>query len=141
MNLEFPRSGRLFAQHFSSTRRGARLARHLTLHQLDVWGFPYGCELSENAALVVTELAANAVLHGHVPGRDFAVRLAYPGELGRLRIEVSDARGERRLDARAPLPAPPDAEGGRGLLLMVTLALAWGVREREVGKTVWAELR
>lgn len=30
-----------WAQRFSSTRRSARLARWLALHQLDVWGVPY----------------------------------------------------------------------------------------------------
>lgn len=34
----------------------------------------------------------------------------------------------------------PDAEGGRGLIVVTVLATAWGVTARDVGKTVWAEL-
>ncbi|MEE1756605.1 ATP-binding protein [Streptomyces sp. SP18CS02] len=129
---------RAFTQRFSSTRLGARLARHLAGHRLDTWGIPYGSDCGEAAALIVAELAANAATHGRVPGRDFELRLVLSGAR-ELRIEVSDARGERR-----PLLARPEDQGecGRGLLLVATLAEAWGVVERRpVGKTVWAELR
>lgn len=127
---------RVFSQRLSATRRGARLARRLTVHQLDVWGVPYGSDLSETAALIVAELAANAVLHGRVPGRDIALRLTRSPET--IRIEIADARGESlpRL-----LPSPlPDAETGRGLLLVEALASRWGVdTEPGPGKRVWAE--
>lgn len=129
---------RVFTQRFSSTPRGARLARRLALHQLDRWRIPYGSECSETAGLLVAELAANAVTHGRVPGRDFELTLAYtPGLL--LRVDVSDTRGERR---PAPVAAPgPLDEGGRGLLLVEALATRWAVLDRvPVGKTVRAEL-
>ncbi|MFD5770678.1 ATP-binding protein [Streptomyces sp. NPDC127049] len=132
-----PVTVRMFAQRFSSTPRGARLARRLALHQLDVWGVPYDSGLSETAGLLVAELAANAVTHGRVPGRDCELALLYSPGL-HLRIDVSDTRGERR-----PVPAPPDplGEGGRGLLLVGALASRWGVLDRvPVGKTVRAEL-
>lgn len=58
----------VFVQRFSSTPRGARLARLLVLHQPDAWGVPHGSEASDTAALLVAELAANAVTHGRVPG-------------------------------------------------------------------------
>lgn len=127
----------MFTQRFSSTPRGARLARRLTLHQLDRWRIPYGSEASDTAALLVAELAANAVTHGRVPGRDFELTLSYTPGL-RLRIDVSDTRGERRPAAttRGPLD-----EGGRGLLLVEALASRWAVLDRvPVGKTVRAEL-
>ncbi|MFD8973402.1 ATP-binding protein [Streptomyces sp. NPDC059593] len=50
-----------------------------------------------------------------------------------VRIELSDARGERR-----PLQAGQPDEGGYGLLLVAALATTWGVKDRSVGKTVWA---
>ncbi|GGY74866.1 ATP-binding protein [Streptomyces omiyaensis] len=127
----------MFAQRFSSTPRGARLARRLALHQLHQWGVPYGSALSESAATVVAELAANAVTHGRVPGRDCELALLYsPGLL--LRIDVSDTRGERRPASGAPGPLD---EGGRGLLLVGALASRWEVLDRvPVGKTVRAEL-
>ncbi|MGQ4722134.1 ATP-binding protein [Streptomyces tunisiensis] len=58
-------------------------------------------DLTERAELVVAELAANAVLHGRVPGRCFRLTLVLDPAADRLRIEVSDARGDLR-----PLPAP-----------------------------------
>jgi anti-sigma regulatory factor (Ser/Thr protein kinase) len=124
-----------FTQRFSATRRGARLARHLALHQLDAWGIPYGSELSDSTALIVAELAANAVTHGRVPGRDFELRLALAPTA--LRIEVSDPRGEREPE---PRQSAPEAEDGRGLQLVEALATSWGTKDRLIGKTVWAEL-
>lgn len=132
---------RRFSQRFSSRRRSVRLARYLVCHQLDSWGVAaHRSAFSETAGLVISELGANAVSHGHVPGRDFEVTLLQPGYCGLLRIEVSDARGESRPDPlKLPEPAPED-ESGRGLLLVTAVAAAWGVADRIVGKTVWVEL-
>lgn len=124
------------AQRFSSTRRGARLARRLAQAQLDIWGVPYGCALSDDVGLVVGELAANAVLHGRVAGRDFELRLEYGR--GNVRVMVSDTRGDK-----GPMDGPVDpwsAEGGRGLLVVAAVAREWGVAGRAPGKTVWAEV-
>ncbi|WP_435973478.1 ATP-binding protein [Streptomyces sp. Qhu_M48] len=128
---------RVFTQCFSSTPRGARLARRLALHQLDRWQLPYGSEASDTAGLLVAELAANAVTHGRVPGRDFELTLVYTPGL-RLRVDVSDTRGERL--PRPAAPGPLD-DGGRGLFLVEALASRWAVLDRvPVGKTVRAEL-
>ncbi|MEU4492997.1 ATP-binding protein [Streptomyces sp. NPDC023998] len=124
-----------FTQRFTATRRGARLARHLAVHQLDGWDIPYGSDVSDSAAQIIAEFAANAVTHARVPGRDFELRLTLAPKA--LRIEVSDARGERE---PAPTPTTADAETGRGLLLVEAVAAKWGVANRLVGKTVWAEL-
>lgn len=95
---------RVFTMRFSATRLGARLARRLAVHRLHQWGFPYGSELSDSAAVVVAELAANAVTHGRVPGRDFELRLATlsyahagadAARPATLRIEVADTRTEK----------------------------------------------
>ncbi|MFF0067233.1 ATP-binding protein [Streptomyces sp. NPDC005279] len=123
-----------FTQRFSATRRGARLARHLAAHQLDGWGVLYGSDLSDSAAVIVAELTANAVTHARVPGRDFELRLTLAPKT--LRIEVSDARADREPDPRPT----PDLETGRGLLLVDAVATTWGVADRDIGKTVWAEL-
>ncbi|MFF8845929.1 ATP-binding protein [Streptomyces sp. NPDC015127] len=136
MNTETTTPTAEFTQRFTSTRRGARLARHLAVHQLDAWGYAYDSELSDTAALIVAELAANAVTHGRVPGRDFELRLRLTETT--LRIEVSDARGERVPMAREE-PAP-DAEAGRGLVLVAALAKDWGVSDRSIGKTIWANV-
>lgn len=126
-----------FTQRLSATRRGARLARHLALHQLDAWGVSYDSEPSDVAAVIVAELAANAVTHGRVPGRDFELRVALAPPV--IRIEVADTRTEKR-PHRGPVQPAPDADSGRGLLLVEALASRWGVLDRSVGKTVWAEV-
>ncbi|MDI3405368.1 ATP-binding protein [Streptomyces cavernicola] len=138
MKAQIPLPAVQFAQRFSATPRGARLARRLVLHQLDAWGFPHGGAVSEAVASVVAELAANAVTHGLVPGRDFEVRVECEGtEKGVLRIEVADARGERKLQLREE---SAELESGRGLWIVAELADAWGVRDRVVGKAVWADI-
>ncbi|CAM5236410.1 ATP-binding protein [Streptomyces coeruleorubidus] len=123
---------------FSPTPRGARLARRLVADRLGAWGHPYTSTANETLTLITAELAANAVRHGHVPGRDFEVRLIATSET--LRVEVSDTRTERvpLLPSQEP---SGDAESGRGLMLVAALADRWGVAPRVTapGKTVWAE--
>ncbi|MFB7598279.1 ATP-binding protein [Streptomyces sp. NPDC056160] len=131
------------AIRLSATPRGARLARRLTAHQLDDWGWPYDTEADRTAALLVAELAANAVQHGGVRGRDFRLRLTLhtAGPAPALRIEVTDSRPERRPPGPGMLPPPSiDAESGRGLLLVEALAAHWGtVCADPYTKTVWCE--
>ncbi|MEU7070243.1 ATP-binding protein [Streptomyces narbonensis] len=136
-----PTTTREFAMRFTSTPRGARLARRLVSHRLHEWGHPYDSTPNETLTLVAAELTANAVVHGHVPGRDFHLRLtATPARL--LRVEVSDTRTERRPTRAAGPPVEVDADSGRGLVLVDALATRWGVAPRPgaPGKTVWAEL-
>lgn len=132
----------MFAQRLSATPRGARLARHLAVGRLHTWGIPHGSDASDAVALIVAELAANAVTHGRVPGRDFELRLSLVG--GSVRVEVTDTHS-------GP-PSPPGPRGvarpgsldehGRGLVLVAALADRWEVLERKPasGKTVRAEV-
>ncbi|KFG74250.1 ATP-binding protein [Streptomyces mutabilis] len=131
-SAELPTCVRNFNVQLSPTPRGARLARPLGTEQLRAWGLPL-----DPARQLIAELASNAAAHGRVPGRDFRLALYVVGET--LRIEVTDTRGEAL--PRPQTPAP-DAESGRGLLLVEALAHRWGVTEgRFPRKTVWAELR
>ncbi|MBC9716797.1 ATP-binding protein [Streptomyces sp. TRM66268-LWL] len=131
---QLPTSARTFTQRFSGTRRGARLARLLAVEQLRSWDVPFTA--AEHAEAVLAELAANAVLHGHVPGRDFEVRLTLAADT--LRIEVDDTQPDRHPDEQPPSPG---GESGRGLLIVGALAGSWGVVEGPAPrKTVWAEL-
>jgi anti-sigma regulatory factor (Ser/Thr protein kinase) len=92
-------------------------------------------EVCETAALLVSELATNAVVHAE---SEFAVTVVYPTSAGRVRVEVTDS------DATQPAPTrpPPNVPHGRGLLLVASLADEWGVEEarRRSGKSVWFEL-
>ncbi|MFC5953108.1 ATP-binding protein [Streptomyces pratens] len=125
---------------FASSPRGAQLARRLAVRRMEEWGHPPESDASCAVALVVGELAANAVRHGRAPGRDFRLRLALDTTAGLVRIEVTDAASEKRLPSAPPTPCP-EGESGRGLLLVDVLALRWGsTPRRPVGKTVWAEV-
>ncbi len=104
-----------------------REARGFSNQTTRCWGVP-----AEVAELVVSELAANAVVHARSP---FTVLLSDDGAT--LRIEVRD-RSPRH-------PTIPDtgvgATHGRGMLLVDRLARAWGWRdEAGGGKSVWVEL-
>jgi anti-sigma regulatory factor (Ser/Thr protein kinase) len=127
---------RHFAMRFSSTPRGARLARRLAGQRLDAWGVPYDSDAHGALTLIVAELAANAVRHGRVPGRDF--HLAVTSHASTVRIEVTDTRTE----CVPAVAEPTDAcDSGRGLLLVECLADRWDWHPRAdgPGKTVWAE--
>jgi len=102
-------------------------ARHAVVRTCQAW------ELGDaaNAELVVSELVANAVLHGW--GR-VTLRLHDTGE--GLRIEVEDSN-----------PTPPVATeghpgriGGFGMRIVERLA-DWGWRPSRGGKVVWARVR
>ncbi|WRZ89976.1 ATP-binding protein [Streptomyces sp. NBC_01007] len=131
---------RTFTQLLSSTRRGARLARLLTVTELRLWGAPQ--DLTERAEHVVAELAANAVLHGRLPGRCFRLTLVLAPSAGRLRVEVTDPRGDVLLHI-PPTDAEPDPlnPGGRGLSVVAAFADHWDtIPYPPSGKTVRAEL-
>jgi two-component sensor histidine kinase len=89
-------------------------------------------DIAAGAALVVTELATNALIHGELPGQ---ARLEITPD-GRLRIEVDDLCPTR------PRPASrPSQRGGMGTRVVDRVALSWGSTPRPgAGKTVWAEL-
>ncbi|MFF0000286.1 hypothetical protein [Streptomyces avermitilis] len=69
-----------FALRFTSPPCGARLARRLISHRLNEWDHPYTSAANETVTLIAAGLTANAVRHGHVPGRVFHLRLATPGQ-------------------------------------------------------------
>ncbi|MBU6535768.1 ATP-binding protein [Streptomyces sp. NPDC057245] len=124
-----------FTVPLSATRRGARLARLLAAEQLHAWGLPL-----DPARLIVAELAANAALHGRVPGRSFRLALSVVPR-ATLRIELTDTRGDRVPVGPRGAAGAEAAESGYGLLLVEELADRWGVRYGPPpAKTVWAEL-
>ncbi|MEU4270799.1 ATP-binding protein [Streptomyces sp. NPDC026092] len=140
MDQQHPTTTHEFTMQFTSTPRGARLARRLVSHRLDDWGHPYTSTPNETATLIASELTANAVRHGHVPGRDFQLRLLLV--TARLRIEVTDTRTERHPTADTARTPLPTEESGRGLYLVSEIAdrFGWIPRVGAPGKTVWAEL-
>ncbi|MET7849529.1 ATP-binding protein [Streptomyces avermitilis] len=131
---------RVFSTQFTSSPRGARLARHLTVLCMTDWGYPPLSDTSGVAALLVAELATNAVQHGRASGRDFHLRIALDVRTRLIRIEVADACA-RQPRFGSETVARPEDESGRGLLLVAVLAARWGTEPRTpTGKTVWAEV-
>ncbi|MER5850236.1 ATP-binding protein [Streptomyces sp. NPDC002012] len=129
-----------FSLCLSSTPRGARLARTLAVQQLTEWcGSPYDSETARTVALVTAELAANAITHGRLPGRDFRLTLLLLPHA--VRVEVTDTRPERLPPIPAAGPVSADAASGRGLLLVEVYADRWGCTVRDAyTKAVWAEV-
>ncbi|MGX1548283.1 ATP-binding protein [Streptomyces adustus] len=116
------RLGRADLRAVPEARRALReLLRH--------WGKPGRSEIAE---LLTSELVTNALVH---TDRE-ALLTATVGPDG-LRVEVRDFVAGR---PRPRVPAAQDGTHGRGLLLVQSLASAWGVLPHGVGKSVWFEL-
>jgi anti-sigma regulatory factor (Ser/Thr protein kinase) len=95
---------------------------------------PWGRAAKREAAeLLISELVTNALVH---TDHDAVVTVSLCTR--RLRVEIRD------FVARPPRPRTPsfadERTHGRGLLLVQSLADAWGVRTHGVGKAVWFEL-
>ncbi|MFD6908834.1 ATP-binding protein [Streptomyces sp. DSM 116494] len=132
-----------FRTMFPTTARGAHTARHaaerwLGTHRGRPEPEPTHDDGMATPSLLIAELTANAALHGRVQGRN--ARLALTLTPTTLRIEVTDARGERLPVPTLNTETEADGESGRGLLLVASLADAWGCESYPPGgKTVWAE--
>lgn len=120
-----PQASTAFARAVQSPRR----ARDFVAAALQTWGA--GHELYDDAALVVSELAVNAIRHAE---SGFTVSLDRIDD--RVRITVGDA------DPTPPVRRSADlrAMSGRGLALVDAVAAAWGSSPAEGGKLVWAEV-
>jgi anti-sigma regulatory factor (Ser/Thr protein kinase) len=133
MATHYPETAQTWRMQFTSTARCVSLVRTQVKKKLCDWGFAHSAVTT--AVLVASELAANAVVHGHVPGHLFEVQLT--GSAETCLIEVSD-RSPRLPRA---LAATADDEHGRGLQLTAALSLDVGHRPHNpVGKTLWARL-
>ena len=109
---------------------GPAAATHARRHVralLGAWDVPVD---SYTAALLTSELVTNAVKHATEPADVVHLVVSWDG---RLRVEVHDR------SRRPPvlLDAPPDAEAGRGLMLLAQLATDWGYRWTVSGKAVY----
>ena len=88
-------------------------------------------EFTDAAALLISELVTNAIVHGRT---DVALHAAV-GQ-GVFRAEVSDGNPTMPIRRR-----PTGLSGtGRGLQLIDQIATRWGVTKSGSGKTIWVEL-
>ncbi len=102
-------------------------ARHAVVRTCHAWDMPD----ASNAELVVSELVANAVLHGY----------------GHVSLQLYDTGDGLRIEVEDGNPAPPvttDGHPGRvgGFGMQIVERLAdWGWRQSSRGKVVWAKVR
>lgn len=96
---------------------------------LELWGED---ELVEDALLVTSEMATNAIRHARSAFHASVVRAGRT-----VRISIQDTGP----GTASPRQAADDDLSGRGLVILDALAQRWGVEERVGGKAVWAELR
>jgi hypothetical protein len=108
---------------------GPAEARRFVTGTLAAWG---RADLIDNAAVITTELATNAVLHART---EFTVTISRRPD-GTIRVAVRDAS---LLPPRRRQPSALDGSG-RGLGLVEAIAAGWGSDVLADGKIVWAQL-
>ncbi len=123
---EVPTSSTMAVPHGPA---GVGTARRRMRGELRACGMPEG--LVDDAVLILSELLSNACRHARPlsPGAaEEYVRAAWSccNDGGGVTIAVTDGGGPTR-----PVPATPSvtARGGRGLAIITSLALEWGVDE------------
>lgn len=95
---------------------------------------PTGCPRADDVALVVSELATNAVIHS---------ASGMPGGVVDVLVDIeADAVALAVVDqGPALVPAMrPEGESGRGLQIVTALADAYEVTTTPTGRTVWCRL-
>jgi anti-sigma regulatory factor (Ser/Thr protein kinase) len=118
--MRLPNSARAPATARAFLRRAA-----CSTHQTHVF---------DEAELLVSELATNAVLHGAPP---ITVRVECDGSDG-LRVSVTDGNPQPPIAQEAGR----DSASGRGIRLVDAISDHWGVHPRPgEGKEVWFQLR
>jgi PAS domain S-box-containing protein len=121
------RSPRSRRWRLASEPAAAGRARHAVVRTCQAWGLTCG----PSAELVVSELVANAVLHGW----------------GHVLLRLDDTEDGLRIEVEDANPAPPvttDGHRGRvgGFGMQIVERLAdWGWRPAGTGKVVWAKIR
>jgi len=98
----------------------------------------FGSGLPEAVAsdieLLATEIVSNAVRHANLdPSEEIILRIVADGY---VRVEVTDPGPPFEPELGRLEPGP----SGWGLLLVDTIAAAWGVEAEGIGKKVWFEL-
>jgi anti-sigma regulatory factor (Ser/Thr protein kinase) len=147
-----------------ATPAAAGVARLFVRCLCEEWGVE---DVADVAELLSSELVTNAVIHAHsavelcavrMDGGDLRVDVFDNGTLADgapdpARITLNgdapdrpEAAAESRSTTRsstqtvAALPATSDAESGRGLAIVASLATRWGVDADGHGKSVWFTL-
>ncbi|MET0418823.1 MAG: anti-anti-sigma factor [Actinoplanes sp.] len=108
----------------------ARRTRELITEACGRWDLP---DLAGPARIVATEMVNNVVAHALTP---MVVLLAVHGD--GMSVAVRDSSDV--IPTYTGGPVPPTAYGGRGMLLIDSVAARWGNLALGTGKVVWALL-
>jgi anti-sigma regulatory factor (Ser/Thr protein kinase) len=106
-------------------------ARHHVAAVIEAWQVPVDADV---ALLLTSELVTNAIRHDPAGQDPPQLVVSWAGD--ELLVEVHD----RSRSAPVPVEASPDAEAGRGLMLLSSLSTEWGYRETVSGKAVYFTL-
>ena len=120
--------------HLPCVPASVALARRAVSEDLRAAGiFDYAVS---DAALVISELLSNAILHAYpLPGERLQVAWTVNGTS--VELAVSDGGSATMPHASRPSTS---SVSGRGLTIVEHLSQTWGVRTEDVGLTVWAVL-
>ncbi|MEV0784935.1 ATP-binding protein [Streptomyces sp. NPDC050423] len=131
-----PLGGETYRLTLPNTASAAKLARDFVTSLLGVSGHH---DLVGDAQLCVTEVVTNAHRHTRTP----LIRVHVAVNRKRVTVAVADD-GPAAPPLLRALRAGPEQEGGRGLMIVDSLALAWGANtagEHHPGrKVVWFTL-
>lgn len=121
------------SQRFDASASSVREARTFLRETLGDWEL---VEPLEVATLLASELVTNAIVHAGTP-------LEVSLDVSENVLEVAVADEDAQLPpspSRTDPPAAWEAEGGRGLSLLSSLAQEWGITVVAGGKQVWFRL-
>jgi anti-sigma regulatory factor (Ser/Thr protein kinase) len=113
---------------FLPVPRAVPALRRFVTEVLTGWGEE---SLVDDAVLVTSELATNAIGHADSPFHASVTRRD-----GVVRIVIEDAGP----GTAAPRAVTPEDSSGRGILIVEMLSERWGIDARPDGKAIWAEL-
>ena len=119
----------LEALHLPADSSSPRRARQFVDEVLHRWQRDGAID---RVALIASELVTNAVFHARTE-----ITIELTAEEGSVHLEVFDRGAGRPVF----LDEDPEVPGGLGLPIVEALASSWGMRPREDGKGVWAEVR
>jgi anti-sigma regulatory factor (Ser/Thr protein kinase) len=105
------------------------IARGQVRATIAAWDVPVDTSV---AILLTSELVTNAVMHEVGETITLVITCGY----GQLGVDVHDTSCELPV----PVDGPPDAETGRGLVLVASLSSSWGYYRTPTGKAVYFTL-
>ena len=121
------------ARSFPAELDSVRAARHYVAALLEP---SVDQALADDAAIVVTEVASNAVVHGKSAFTVVVSLRPASGQRAQVRVAVRDNAQVFWTAGSVPFPVTT----GHGLSVVAQLASRWGAEPVPAGKVVWAEL-